>query len=303
MLIAPIVALGLFVGSFLPTGPVDTPLGLGAFYVDPNSPAALGAGALGAPDETDATKPDSDAGTKGGSDAGTETGTEGGSEAGSEASRLLTAIAAQPTATWLTPEKYPTDTVQASVTAMLDSAALQGELPVFVIYGIPNRDCGNHSTGGLSESEYPVWVSAIAEALMLQPSAVILEPDSLALATECNVETLRVAQISQAVDTLSLTPAVVYLDGGHSNWLNASTMADLLVRSGVERVRGFATNVSNYNTTAAEHAYGEKLSALTGGSHYVVDTSRNGRGSNGEWCNPAGRALGSLPAQIGRAHV
>ena len=133
---------------------------------------------------------------------------------------------------------------------------------------------------------------------MLQPSAVILEPDSLALATECNVETLRVAQISQAVDTLSLTPAVVYLDGGHSNWLNASTMADLLVRSGVERVRGFATNVSNYNTTAAEHAYGEKLSALTGGSHYVVDTSRNGRGSNGEWCNPAGRALGSLPALV-----
>ncbi|HEU4535784.1 MAG TPA: glycoside hydrolase family 6 protein, partial [Polyangiaceae bacterium] len=26
-----------------------------------------------------------------------------------------------------------------------------------------------------------------------------------------------------------------------------------------------------------------------------IDTSRNGKGSNGEWCNPSGRALGASP--------
>ena len=31
---------------------------------------------------------------------------------------------------------------------------------------------------------------------------------------------------------------------------------------------------------------------------FVVDTSRNGNGSNGEWCNPAGRKLGT-PSQTG----
>jgi endoglucanase len=28
----------------------------------------------------------------------------------------------------------------------------------------------------------------------------------------------------------------------------------------------------------------------------VVDTSRNGNGSNGDWCNPAGRKLGTTSA-------
>ncbi|MEV4383202.1 glycoside hydrolase family 6 protein [Streptosporangium sp. NPDC049644] len=31
---------------------------------------------------------------------------------------------------------------------------------------------------------------------------------------------------------------------------------------------------------------------------WVIDTSRNGNGSNGEWCNPAGRKIG-MTAQVG----
>jgi endoglucanase len=33
----------------------------------------------------------------------------------------------------------------------------------------------------------------------------------------------------------------------------------------------------------------------TGGKHMVIDTSRNGNGSNGQWCNPTGMALGNIP--------
>ncbi len=44
-------------------------------------------------------------------------------------------------------------------------------------------------------------------------------------------------------------------------------------------------------------AYGEKISRLTGGKHFVIDTGRNGLGPtpDNQWCNPAGRALGRPP--------
>jgi endoglucanase len=44
--------------------------------------------------------------------------------------------------------------------------------------------------------------------------------------------------------------------------------------------------------------YGDELSAATGGKHFVIDTSRNGQGSNGEWCNALGRSVGELPRMI-----
>ena len=66
--------------------------------------------------------------------------------------------------------------------------------------------------------------------------------------------------------------------------------------AGVAQARGFATNVSNYNATDLEQAYAAQISSLTGGAHFVIDTSRNGNGSDGQWCNPPGRALGAEPS-------
>ena len=268
-LAAPIAALGLFIGSFAVaagTAAHSNPLAGQVLYADPDSTANVAAAAAATADPESA------------------------------AAATLARIAEQPAAIWLLPERYPLATVQADVTAIATAAAAAGQTPVFVIYGIPNRDCGNFSAGGLSETDYPTWVSAIATALTLTPSVVILEPDALALATECGNVEQRVQQIKQGVATLAPTIATVYLDAGHSDWLNPATTADLLNRAGVAEVRGFATNVSNYNDSAAEQSYGEAVSALTGDAHFVVDTSRNGLGSNGEWCNPPGRALGATPA-------
>jgi endoglucanase len=221
----------------------------------------------------------------------------------SPSAAILQKLAAQPAGIWLTPEKYPTATVGDTVTGILDAADAEGATPVFVVYGVPNRDCGNFSTGGLTASEYPLWVSAIAGSFVGRSAVVILEPDALALSSQCGNTEERIAQIKGAVDTFSDTDAVVYLDGGHSTWLPATEMAQLLNRAGISEVRGFATNVSNYNSTVKERAYGEKLSSLTGGSYYVVDTGRNGAGSNGEWCNPTGRALGAVPTVSAVGHL
>lgn len=267
-LAAPIVVLGLFVGSYAmvaaaPANSTSNPLAGVTFYNNPDSTANVAAAAAAK------------------------------SDPGSDDTATLQRLAEQPSAIWLLPEKFPADTVEADVSAIADAAAEAGQMPVFVIYGIPDRDCKQYSAGGLPPGEYEAWVSSIASALTMRPSVVIIEPDALALAQECGNVQERVAQIQQDIATFSSTIATVYLDAGHSDWLDAATVADLLNQVGVQNVRGFATNVSNYNDSAAEQAFGEAVSALTNGAHFIVDTSRNGVGSNGDWCNPPGRALGT----------
>ena len=90
----------------------------------------------------------------------------------------------------------------------------------------------------------------------------------------------------------------MYLDGGHSNWHSVQETADLLRQAGIADVHGFATNVSNYNDDASELSYAQRLSAQLGDVPYVVDTGRNGNGSDGTWCNPAGAALGAPPLTL-----
>ncbi|MET4704650.1 glycoside hydrolase family 6 protein [Frigoribacterium sp. UYMn621] len=205
-------------------------------------------------------------------------------------------LAHTPTAIWLTPEKYPTVSVETSVARIVRDATAKKDVASFVVYGIPNRDCGSQSSGGLDQASYPAWVAAIAKGVEGSKSIVVLEPDSLAQSASCGEQDARIIEVRNAASQFSGTSPEVYLDGGHSNWLPAATMADLLNRAGVSSVRGFATNVSNYNATERERNYASTVSKLTGGAHYIIDVSRNGAGSNGDWCNPPGRRIGTTPS-------
>jgi endoglucanase len=213
-------------------------------------------------------------------------------------------IADTPTAIWLTPEQYDTDHIETFVSGISTRAADAKQLPVFVVYGIPNRDCSGLSAGGTTADDYPKWVTAIAAGLKDRSAVVVLEPDSLSLTESCDNADERIAEIKQAAGILKSSTTSIYLDGGHSSFLTAQKQADLLNRAGVGDVRGFASNVSNFNTTEAEVAYDTTVSSLTGGAHYIIDVGRNGNGSNGDWCNPSGRRLGDPPAVIddGTAH-
>lgn len=207
-------------------------------------------------------------------------------------------LASVPSAIWLLPEVHPTNEIGAYVGGITTAAAVGGELPVFVVYGIPSRDCGNFSAGGAVDAEYGDWISAIASGLAQRRTIIVLEPDSLALSPSCGTEDQTARFLNDAIDRFADTGAVIYLDGGNSNWLPEEQMAKLLTAAGVSRVRGFATNTSNYNSTVDEQDYGNRLSAMLNSAHFVIDTSRNGNGSTGEWCNPSGRAIGDLPAAI-----
>lgn len=213
-------------------------------------------------------------------------------------------LAAQPTSYWLTPEQDPLNQAGRTVSSLTSQARDQGVSLAITIYGLPERDCGNHSAGGLSESEYPRWVAEIAGALGAAPDVqkiVVLEPDSLALAPECGNLEARATQLRGAVETLAGPNTWIYLDGGHSGWLSADEMASLIDAVGVnDTVRGFATNVSNYKSSYAEFEYAHALSARLGGLHAVIDTSRNGSASAGaEWCNPPGQTVGDPGGTFG----
>ena len=148
---------------------------------------------------------------------------------------------------------------------------------------------------------YRQWIAGLAGALGHWPVAVILEPDALAglgCASPADQSTT-IGLLRNAVVALVARPrTTVYVDAGNSNWMPVPTMAARLRAVGLSRARGFALNVSNFNRTASEVAYGRKLSAATDGAHFVIDTSRNGRGPapGNDVCNPSGRGLGVPPS-------
>lgn len=219
----------------------------------------------------------------------------------------LTTIANTPQSYWIVPGSSA-----ATVAKYSGDAAAAGALPVFTLYGIPHRDCGSFAAGGFgSGAQYRGWVDGIAADLGSSPAAVIVEPDALAMADCLSADQRqeRYDLIRYAVETLTRDPAAaVYVDAGHLRWHSAEDMAARLNQAGVSRARGFSVNTANFFTTEDEIGYGEAISGLTNGSHYVVDTSRNGAGpapdSALNWCNPSGRALGAAPtAATGGAHA
>lgn len=165
--------------------------------------------------------------------------------------RMAAQPAAQPAAIWLTPESYSVASVQGQVSTIVMAAKTRNEVPVFVIYGIPDRDCRNHSAGGLSDNDYSAWVSQIGQGFDGLPAVVILEPDALALAGQCSNTAMRIQELSRAVDTLADSKAITYIDAGHSDWIPPASMASLLTQVGVAKTAGFATNVSNSVATGA----------------------------------------------------
>ncbi len=209
----------------------------------------------------------------------------------------LTAIANTPQAYWM--DRLSTPAVDTKYIAAAQAA---GAVPVLALYGIPHRDCGSFAAGGFgSAGAYRGWIDGVASAVGSGPAAIILEPDALAMADCLSADQRqeRFDLMRYAVDTLTRNPAAaVYVDGGHSRWVSADDMAARLNEVGVGKARGFSLNTANYFTTDEEIGYGDAISGLTNGAHYVIDTSRNGAGPTDDplyWCNPSGRALGIPP--------
>jgi endoglucanase len=210
-------------------------------------------------------------------------------------------IASVPQGQWFTTTN--TGTVRAEVDSLVTAAAEAGGIPILVVYNMPNRDCGSASGGGAtSHSAYRQWIDELAAGLEGRSAAVVVEPDVLALMTNCQSaqEQARtresMAYAGRALKAAS-PRAKVYFDAAHSRWHPPAEMASRLVAAGIaDSADGISANVSNYNRTADEVAYAKAVLDAIGspGLRAVIDTSRNGNGpAGGQWCDPSGRAIGT----------
>lgn len=219
---------------------------------------------------------------------------------------LMARIAAQPQAMWFGGWNA---NVRQDVNAYVSAAAAAGRMPVLVAYNIPARDCGSYSAGGATAAaEYNAWIQQMADGIAGRPAVVIVEPDALPMLTTPNCldqagQNARLTMLSRAVTTLKAGRMThVYLDAGNPGWQTTATMASRLSQAGVGAADGFALNISNFYRTPELVAYGTQLSRQVGGKHFVLDVSRNGNGvysnvdyPHYDWCNPPGRAIGSVP--------
>jgi cellulose 1,4-beta-cellobiosidase len=222
----------------------------------------------------------------------------------------------------------------------------QAVVPIFVVYDLPDRDCAAlASNGELSIANDGVqrykteYIDAIAAAFRAHPHqriVAVIEPDSLGnIATNLSVPKCAGAEaayresIAYAIRTLAMDNTFLYVDAAHSGWLgwqtNTAAIATvfnevLTAAGGVDKVRGFVTNVANYTVVAAaaaelfdyqgnpchdELTYVQNLTTALAAvgivnKGFLIDTSRNGRGGIrhewGAWCNVRGAGLGERPA-------
>jgi endoglucanase len=103
----------------------------------------------------------------------------------------------------------------------------------------------------------------------------------------------------------TLPHAVAYVEAGYSDANSPSYTAKVLNAAGVRKIRGFWTNDTHLNWTINEIKWGDKISKLTHGAHFVINTGENGNGpllnkdkeKNGieDLCNAPDRALGPKP--------
>lgn len=197
--------------------------------------------------------------------------------------------------------------LEGQLSGYLAGARRTNSLAQISLYGIPNRDAGGPSSGGAPNlREYIKWVNQLASIVSVSSSILILETDTLihmsALSSIQKEE--RLACLNYAVHTLNAQcpNSFLYLDGGDGRWNKAVDLAPWLVKAGIAGTRGFSVNVANFNTSTVVDQFATSLIGELGKwgvspKHYIIDTSRNGKGPDeqGTWCNPAGRKIGEHP--------
>lgn len=260
-----------------------------------------------------------------------------------ENAETIKKVAAYPTASWIVMNSFVAKIPKILAEAEKQSTPGKPMLSAFVIYNLPNRDCAaKASTGELSadaggEERYKTeFIDKVAVEFAKYPKhriVVFLEPDSLPnMVTNLTQPKCAAAEqtykkgIAYAISKLSMPNVSIYMDIGHAGWLGwegnrqraAKIYKEVLDQAGgADKIRGFVTNISNYNTVNSldgkklgpsnpcpdELTFAKKLSeAFTAagvtGKKFVIDTSRNGkptRSTWSSWCNVQAAGLGPRP--------
>lgn len=149
-------------------------------------------------------------------------------------------------------------------------------------------------------------VNEMVQGIENRPAVMLLELDAIG-SSSCMARSGALpeweADMRYEINAVASLPhTVVYIEGGYSDGNSAAYTAKVLNAVGVSSIRGFYTNDTHLNWTIDEIKWGDKVSAMTGGSHFIINTADNGRGpkrnphpvkqGNEDLCNPPGRGAG-----------
>ena len=158
------------------------------------------------------------------------------------------------------------------------------------------------------DPNFEAEVIAFKDAVGTFPALVFVEEDAIDTICWRNPAAVggRAALLKYEIDQLSQLPhAVLYVEGGTSDANLPAKVARVLNASDAYKLRGFFMNDTTFDWAYKEIPYGNEISALTNGVHFVVDPRADGNGSLlnphpvTQWieqlCNPPGRGLGPKP--------
>jgi endoglucanase len=222
----------------------------------------------------------------------------------------LRAIAEQPGPGRFGHFSYPNATV--AVARYLARAAVRepGTIPMLTTYRLLYGHCHHWADPPSEQLAYHSFISGFARGIGSYPAVLFLEQDSL-ITVGCLSRwgvTVRMHELRDAINVLTAAcpHLVIYLDAGAADAVPAREVARLLIRAGVAKIQGFFLDSTHYDWPLKEIRYGELISRLTGGKHFVVSTGDSGRGplippdrvhnGNEVLCNPPGRGLGPKPS-------
>jgi endoglucanase len=201
------------------------------------------------------------------------------------------------------------------VSQYLERAAADepGTVPEFATYWLVkpkliHPHCGHYADSPARQAAYHRWIESLASGVGTYRAIMFLEMDSL-ITVNClsrHGVAVRMHELHDAIDILSKLPRlVVYVDAGAGDAIPAARTARMLRAAGVSEIQGFFVNSTHMDWTRHEIAYGDEISRLTGGKHFVVNTAMNGRGpthppdrkhnGNENICDPPKAGLGPKP--------
>jgi endoglucanase len=190
------------------------------------------------------------------------------------------------------------------------AAQQPGTVPMLATYRIAHGHCGHWSDPPSEQAAYHNFIQRFAQGIGDYRAVLFLEMDSL-ITTPCLTPHGLAVRMQELRDAISILTAncprlVIYLDAGAADAVPARQIADLLVRAGIGQIQGFFLNSTHFDWTSKEIRFGEQISRLTGGKHFVVNTGEAGQGpliprnrvkdGNEVLCNPPGRGLGPRPS-------
>ncbi len=151
-------------------------------------------------------------------------------------------------------------------------------------------------------------VNEMARAIARRPGVFLLELDAIGSSsciTRMGSMHAWETDLRYEINAMRALPhTVVYVEAGYSDSNGVRYTARILNKIGIRKIRGFFTNDTHEQWTINEVRWANRISRLTHGAHYIVNTADNGRGPKlnphpitqgvEDLCNPPRRGLGPL---------